>query len=294
MVGKTQSSIRQRTDKTQSYPLPTLEELLEAGVHFGHQSRRWHPKIAPYLYKKQGGIHIFDLLKTYQKLQEAGAFLFDLASSGKTVCFVGTKKQASPIVKDLAKGAGAFYMTERWIGGLLTNFDHVKNKMRRLKDLEAGLAEGGHFASYTKRERLALGKHWSKLEKEIGGIRDLEARPDCLYVVDIKREQTAVTEARQVGIKLVALVDSNCDPNLVDYPIPGNDDASRSIEVITRAVAGAVEAGYRVWAKSGLGGSEKVTRSPVVAPVAPVIAAAGTATKPAAKKRGRPRKTADS
>lgn len=229
----------------ETYKLPTLEELLEAGVHFGHQTKRWHPKIAPYLYKAQNKIHIFDLLKTHQKLIEACDFLYQMAKEAKAICFVGTKKQASEIVKKAASDAGAFFVTERWTGGMLTNFDHVRNKMLRLKKITEGLAFGGQYENYTKKERLDFEREGKKLEEEVGGVVGMERVPEALFVVDIKRELTAVTEARKLGLKVVALVDSNCDPTLVDYPIPGNDDASAAIEVIVKAAASAVAAGYK-------------------------------------------------
>lgn len=234
--------------KSATYILPTLEELLEAGVHFGHQTRRWHPKIAPYLYKEQNKIHIFDLLTSYQKLKEACEFLFEQASGGKTVCFVGTKKQAADTIKNEAVRCGAFYVNERWTGGMITNFDHVRNKMIRLKNIEQGLTPGGAYENYTKKEKLDLERDAVKLEREVGGVRNLDRVPDVLFIVDIKKELTAVLEARKKGIPIVALVDSNCDPTLVTYPIPGNDDAARSLEIITKAVANAVEAGCAVWA----------------------------------------------
>lgn len=241
-MAKTSDNSQLTIDK---YKLPTLEELLEAGVHFGHQAKRWHPKIAPYLYKKQNKIHIFDLLKTHQKLIEAGDFLYQKAKEGKAICFVGTKKQASNVVKEAALSAGAFFITERWTGGMLTNFDHVRNKMLRLKKIDEGLAFGGQYENYTKKERLDLEREGKKLEEEVGGVAGMERVPEVLCVVDIKRELTAVTEARKLGLKVVALVDSNCDPTLVDYPIPGNDDATAAIEVIVKAVASAVAAGYK-------------------------------------------------
>jgi len=233
--------------KTVSYALPTLEELLEAGVHFGHQTRRWNPKISPYIYKEQNKIHIFDLLKTYEKLKEACDFLYTECSAGKTVCFVGTKKQAAEIIKKEAQRCGAFYVSERWTGGMITNFDHVRNKMIRLKTIEQGLVPGGKFEKYTKKERLDLERDAIKLEEEVGGVRNMDKVPDVLFVVDIKKELTAVLEARKREIPIVALVDSNCDPTIVTYVIPGNDDAARSLEIVTKAVADAVEAGYKTW-----------------------------------------------
>jgi small subunit ribosomal protein S2 len=231
-----------------SYNLPTLEDLLEAGVHFGHQTRRWHPKVAPFLYKEQNKIHIFDLLKTHEKLRQACDFLFNLASLGKTVCFVGTKKQAADIIRKEATRAGALFVSERWTGGMITNFDHVRNKMLRLKNIEQGLAPGGMFEKYTKKERLDLERDAQKLEQEVGGVRNMDRVPDALFVVDTKKEFTAVLEARKRGVPVVALVDSNCDPTKIDHPIPGNDDATQSLAVITKAVADAVEAGYKAWA----------------------------------------------
>lgn len=247
----------------QNYNLPTLEELLEAGVHFGHQTRRWHPKIAPFLYKAENKIHIFDLIKTYENLKKAADFVYDATSKGKTVCFLGTKKQAAQIVKDAAIDCGAFYVTERWTGGMITNFDHVRNKMTRLKEIEEGLKPGGKFEIYTKKERLDLEKDGIKLEKEVGGVRHLNGVPDILYIVDIKKELTAVHEALKREVPVVAIVDSNCDPSLVNYVIPGNDDASRSIEIITKAVANAAKAGYQAFAKRPEK-SEKVEQKPVV------------------------------
>lgn len=247
--------------KSTEYTLPSLEELLEAGVHFGHQTRRWHPKISPYIYKEQNKIHIFDLLKTYEKLKEACDFLFSLASQGKMVCFVGTKKQAADIIKKEAERSGALYISQRWTGGMITNFDHVRNKMIRLKTIEQGLAPGGKFEKYTKKERLDFERDGLKLEEEVGGVRNMEKVPDALFVIDIKKELTAVLEARKKGVPIVALVDSNCDPTKIDYPIPGNDDATQSLAVVTRSVADAVEAGYKVW--NGAKSKEEKAPTPI-------------------------------
>lgn len=290
--------------KSTEYTLPSLEELLEAGVHFGHQTRRWHPKISPYIYKEQNKIHIFDLLKTYQKLKEACDFLYLLASQGKTVCFVGTKKQAAEIIKSEAIRCGALFVSERWTGGMITNFDHVRNKMIRLKAIEQGLAPGGKFEHYTKKERLDLERDGLKLEQEVGGVRNMDKVPDALFVIDIKKELTAVLEARKKEVPIVALVDSNCDPTKIDYPIPGNDDAARSLTIITKAAADAVEAGYKVW--NGAKSKEEKAPTPIKVKVEVVKKEVKKAEKskkaekpkssekdasPEKKKRGRPRKT---
>ncbi|MCL5004000.1 MAG: 30S ribosomal protein S2 [Patescibacteria group bacterium] len=280
--------------KSEKYFLPTLEELLEAGVHFGHQSRRWNPKIAPYLYKEQNKVHIFDLLKTYEKLKEAAEFLYNLAGEGKIICFLGTKKQASEIIKNEAVNCGALYVNERWTGGMITNFDHVRNKMRRLKEIELGLAKGGQYESYTKKERLDLERQAKKLEKEVGGVRNLERVPDALFVVDIKKESTAVSEAIARGVDVVALVDSNCDPTLVAYPIPGNDDAGGSIEVITKALSRAVAAGREVWqAHAGEKGEKTETAAPKMEKETKkeVKESLEKSEKKEKKKRGRPKKS---
>lgn len=239
-------SLMKKDPKSQINPkdqLPTLEQLLEAGAHFGHQSKRWHPKIAPYLYKEINKINIFDLNQTYLKLGEAVKFLRRAAAEGKTVCFVGTKRQAAAIVKREAERAGAFYIDIRWTGGMMTNFDHVRHKMERLEQIEQGLRLGGRYETYTKKERLDLEREAQKLVKEVGGVRAMERVPDILYVVDLKREATAVAEARKKNIAVVAIVDSNCDPTQVDYPIPANDDAIKAIELITQTLASAIISG---------------------------------------------------
>lgn len=225
--------------------LPSLEELLGAGVYFGHQKRRWHPKIAPYLFEQKGKVHIFDLVRTRDCLRKAAEFLFNLAGQGGSVIFVGTKRQASSVIKDEALRCGAHFVNKRWLGGTITNFNSVKQKFSRLKRIETGLAKGGQFENYTKKEKLELSRELSKLEDGIGGLKNLTSIPQALFVVDIKREATAVKEAKSRGVKVVAVVDSNSSPLLVDFPIPGNDDSARSIEILTQVISQAVKDGYR-------------------------------------------------
>lgn len=235
---------------TETYVIPTLEEMLLAGVHFGHQKRRWHPRIEPYLYKQPGKIHIFDLAKTRESLSIAGEVLFETAKAGGSIIFVGTKRQAAEIVKKYAQDCGAFYVNRRWLGGTITNFDSVKQKLLRLNKIEEGLKSGGQYGSYTKKERLDLSRELAKLEEGVGGLRNLKSNPKALFVVDVRRESTAVSEAKKRGIPVIAITDSNCSPDLVNYPIPGNDDSARSIELIIKAMSGAVKAGSVTYAQA--------------------------------------------
>ena len=221
----------------------TLEELLDAGVHFGHQRRRWHPRMASYIYTEDKGIHILDLAKTRDCLIEAAKFLHQTAKDGGTIIFVGTKRQAKDIVRSEAERCGAMFITERWLGGLLTNFDHVKINMARLNDLIAK-SEGGEFAHYTKKERLEIDRQIGKLELLVGGIRHLKDLPAAIVLASARREQTAVREANRKGIPLVAIVDTNADPQPIDHSIPGNDDARKSLALLFKILADAVETGY--------------------------------------------------
>lgn len=234
MVAKGTPSI-----KIKKLSLPTPEELLDAGVHFGHQKKRWHPKIAPYLYKEEGGVHIFDLFKTREKLSEAVKFLADLKAQGGRVVFVGTKKQAQGIVEEASKKAGVYFLTQRWIGGLLTNFSSVKKNIDRLSELREGFKTGA-FSKYTKKERLLLEREMNRLEKDVGGLLGLDKIPEALVLSSAKKEEIAISEARIVGVPTVAICDTNSDPTKVTYPIPGNDDASSSIRILINALADAV------------------------------------------------------
>lgn len=217
----------------------TMRELLEAGVHFGHQTRRWNPKMAPYIFTKRNGIHIVDLAKTIPLFKTAWEFVRDEVANGATILFVGTKKQAQEIIKEQAERCGAFYINERWPGGLLTNFYTVRKSIDKLKKLERMEAEGA-FEILPKKEVVKLKKKKEKLEKILGGIKDMEKIPDILYIVDTVREELAVKEAKKLGIPVVAIADTNCDPDVIDYPIPGNDDAIKAINLITTKIADAV------------------------------------------------------
>lgn len=220
----------------------SMKQLLEAGVHFGHQTRRWNPKMAKYIFTERNGIYIIDLQKSVKKLEEAYAFLRGIAEEGKFVLFVGTKKQAQEAVKEEAGKAGQFYVNERWLGGMLTNFQTIQRRIRRLKELEAMEADGT-FEVLTKKEVLQLRHEMERLEKFLGGIKEMNRLPGALFVVDPRKEKIAVAEARKLHIPIVAIVDTNCDPDEVDYVIPGNDDAIRAVRLLTSAMADAVVEG---------------------------------------------------
>ncbi len=216
-----------------------MKQLLEAGVHFGHQTRRWDPKMAEYIFQARNGIHIIDLQKTSKKIDEAYAFIKEQVEEGKTVLFVGTKKQAQECMKEAANMCGMYYVDQRWLGGMLTNFDTIKGRVKRLKDLET-MQEDGTFDVLPKKEVILLKKEMEKLEKNLGGIKDMEELPGILFVVDPKKERIAILEAKKLGIPVVGLVDTNCNPEEVDYPIPGNDDAIRAVKLIAQVMANAV------------------------------------------------------
>ncbi len=216
-----------------------MKQLLEAGVHFGHQTRRWDPRMAEYIFQARNGIHIIDLQKTSKKLDEAYAFIKEQAEEGKTILFVGTKKQAQDCVKEAAEKSGMFYVNERWLGGTLTNFKTIRKRIERLKELET-MQEDGTFDVLPKKEVILLKKEMEKLEKNLGGIKEMNEIPDVLFIVDPKKEHIAIREARKLGLPIVGLVDTNCDPNDVDYVIPGNDDAIRAVKLVTDVLANAV------------------------------------------------------
>ena len=216
-----------------------MKQLLEAGVHFGHQTRRWDPKMAEYIFQARNGIHIIDLQKTSKKIDEAYAFLKEQVEEGKTVLFVGTKKQAQECVKEAAEKSGMYYVDQRWLGGMLTNFDTIRTRVQRLKDLEK-MQEDGTFEVLPKKEVILLKKEMEKLERNLGGIKDMEKIPGVIFLVDPKKEHIAVLEAKKLGIPVIGLVDTNCNPEEVDYAIPGNDDAIRAVKLITGAMATAV------------------------------------------------------
>jgi small subunit ribosomal protein S2 len=212
-----------------------IKELLDSGVHFGHQTKRWNPKMKPFIFDARNGIHIIDLSKTLNQLEAASNFLFSTVSKGGKVLFVGTKKQAQQAVKETAKECGQYYVTERWLGGTLTNFDTIKKSIARLKQIEKMEADGT-INKYVKQEQSVIRREAARLVKFFDGIRAMDKHPGAMFVVDIKREHNAVAEARRLKIPVVAIVDTNCDPDLVDFPIAGNDDAIRSVRMILATV----------------------------------------------------------
>ena len=216
-----------------------MKQLLEAGVHFGHQTRRWDPKMAEYIFQARNGIHIIDLQKTSKKIDEAYEFLRSQAEEGKKVLFVGTKKQAQECIKEAAEKCGMYYVDQRWLGGMLTNFGTIKKRVQRLKDLER-MQEDGTFDVLPKKEVILLKKEMAKLEANLGGIKEMEEIPGVIFLVDPKKEYNAIQEAKKLNIPLVGIVDTNCNPEVLDYPIPGNDDAIRAVKLITDVMANAI------------------------------------------------------
>ncbi len=220
----------------------SMKQLLEAGVHFGHQTRRWNPKMAEYIFTERNGIYIIDLQKTVKKIEEAYAFIRDIAADGKDVLFVGTKKQAQDSIKEEAERVGMYWVNARWLGGMLTNFKTIKQRIERLEQLTR-MEEDGTFDLLPKKEVLNLKNEREKLEKFLGGIKDMKRLPGALFVVDPRKEKIAIAEAKKLGIPVVAIVDTNCDPEEVDYVIPGNDDAIRAVKLIANTIANAVVEG---------------------------------------------------
>ena len=225
-------------------PSELIKQLLEAGVHFGHQKKRWNPKMKKFIFGDRSGIYIIDLEKTEECINKARDFLLDITSKGEFVMFVGTKKQAQEVVLQEAKRCGMYYVTERWPGGLLTNYATIKKSINRLKEIE-GMREDGTFAKLTKKEVAKLEKELAKLNKNFSGIVKMERMPKAIFVVDTKKEETAVNEASRLGIPVIALIDTNSDPSLVVYPVPGNDDATKSIRAVTTIMADAIIEGRR-------------------------------------------------
>ena len=217
----------------------SMKQLLEAGVHFGHQTRRWNPKMAPYIYTERNGIYIIDLQKSVGKVDEAYKAISDIAADGGTILFVGTKKQAQDAIQTEAERCGMFYVNERWLGGMLTNFKTIQSRIARLKKIEE-MSQDGTFDVLPKKEVIQIKKEWEKLEKNLGGIKDMERVPDCIFVVDPKKERICVQEAHALGITLVGIGDTNCDPEELDYIIPGNDDAIRAVKLIVSKMADAI------------------------------------------------------
>lgn len=217
----------------------SMKQLLEAGVHFGHQTRRWNPKMAPYIFTERNGIYIIDLQQTVKKVEECYSFLRELAAKGGTVLFVGTKKQAQAAIKEEAERCGMFYVNERWLGGMLTNFKTIQTRIKRLHDLEK-MEEEGTFDVLPKKEVIVLRHEMAKLEKYLGGIKNMKKLPSALFVIDPRKEHNAILEARKLHIPIVATVDTNCDPDEIDYLMPANDDAIRAVRLLTSKMADAI------------------------------------------------------
>ena len=234
----------------------SMKQLLEAGVHFGHQTRRWNPKMAPYIYTERNGIYIIDLQKSVGMVDDAYKAVADIAADGGTILFVGTKKQAQDAIQTEAERCGMFYVNERWLGGMLTNFKTIQSRIDRLKEIEA-MEEDGTFEVLPKKEVIALRKEMEKLQKNLGGIKEMGRIPDAIFVVDPKKERICVQEAHALGIPLIGICDTNCDPEELDYVIPGNDDAIRAVKLIVSKMADAV-----VEAKQG---EENVTEEEMAA-----------------------------
>src|SRR3989344_2047900 len=235
------------SDSTPSFAVD-VKDLLEAGCHFGHQAQRWNPKIASYVYTKRNGVHIFDLFQTAKKLEAAAQFVYSLAKEGKTVIFIGSKRQAQDIVREEAVAAGAPYITIRWLGGTITNWDQVKKSIDKLNRLKQDKMDG-KLDVYTKRERVLIDKDISRLERFFGGISQIKGIPDAIVVVDTKKEDNAVKEAITKKVPVVGIVDSNSDPERIDYAIPANDDAVRSITLIVHTLANSYKEGRSAWQK---------------------------------------------
>ena len=217
----------------------SMKQLLEAGVHFGHQTRRWNPKMAPYIYTERNGIYIIDLQKSVGMVDDAYNAVGDTVANGGTILFVGTKKQAQDSIKTEAERCGMYYVNERWLGGMLTNFKTIQTRIKRLKEIET-MSEDGTFDVLPKKEVILIKKEWDKLEKNLGGIKDMKKLPDAIFVVDPKKERICIQEAHTLGIPLIGIADTNCDPEELDYVIPGNDDAIRAVKLIVSKMADAV------------------------------------------------------
>jgi len=250
----------------------TMKELLEAGVHFGHQTKRWNPKMAKYIFGERNGIYIIDLQKTLKKFREAYLFTRNLAAEGGSVLFVGTKKQAQETIAEESARCGMFFVNQRWLGGTLTNFTTIRKSINHLKRLDE-MRETGEFERLPKKEVLGLERERAKLEKALSGIKLMERLPSAVYIIDPRKERIAVAEAQKLTIPIIAIVDTNCDPTGIDYPVPGNDDAIRAIRLITSRIADAVIEGQGAVSKGGGGETPAAPTDPEL-PAAPVAAAA--------------------
>jgi len=255
-------------------PQPQLQDLLEAGVHFGHQTRRWNPKMRRFIFAERSGIYIIDLQKTLRQLQAGQDLLRGVVLRGEGVLFVCTKRQLKLIIQGEAQRCGSFYVTERWLGGTLTNFQTIKRQIKRLKELEQGAADG-EFGNYTKKEQLLFDRERVKLDKYLSGIKNMNRLPGALFVVDAKKERIAVAEANKLGIAVVAIVDTNADPDLITVPVPGNDDAIRAVRLITSRIADAVNEGRGTLAKDENGAAAEADEPPAEPVEAAVVEAEG-------------------
>lgn len=240
--------------------IPTMKDLLEAGSHFGHEAKRWNPKMAQYIFTNRGGIHVIDLEQTEKMLKVASDFVIDQVSKGAEIVFIATKKQAQDFTREEAIRSGAMYMTKRWVGGLFTNFEAVKKTLNRFKETAEQKAKATELG-LTKKEKLLLDRHLEKVEKVFGGVKDIEKLPEIIFVVDSKKELNSVLEARKMGIKIVAITDTNSDPTLIDYPIPANDDAIKSIQLIVKTIADSVLEGKQLVGKLKIESGELLLQS---------------------------------
>ena len=256
---KTQAEVKNQMEET-NMSVISMKQLLEAGVHFGHQTRRWNPKMAPYIYTERNGIYIIDLQKSVGKVDEAYNAVSDIAANGGTILFVGTKKQAQDAIKTEAERCGMFYVNERWLGGMLTNFKTIQSRIARLKAIET-MAEDGTFDVLPKKEVIEIKKEWEKLEKNLGGIKEMKRLPDAIFIVDPKKERICVQEAHTLGIPLIGIADTNCDPEELDYVIPGNDDAIRAVKLIVAKMADAVIEANQGEAQADFAEAEETTEA---------------------------------
>ncbi len=245
-------------------PRVELDALLQAGAHFGHLTRRWNPKMKPYIFMERNGIHIIDLKKTQEMLEAACNAVSNIVAEDRKILFVGTKPQAKDVVTEEAKRCNAFYCTERWLGGMLTNFSTIRKSVKRLTNIEK-METDGTFESITKKERLFLNREREKLQDVLSGIVEMSRLPGALFVVDVKKEAIAVNEAKRLGIPVIAIVDTNCDPDGIDYPVPANDDALKSVQLITKAMADAVTEGNQRAAAKKAAEAEAASQSPEAA-----------------------------
>ena len=254
-----QTEVKNQMEET-NMSVISMKQLLEAGVHFGHQTRRWNPKMAPYIYTERNGIYIIDLQKSVGKVDEAYNAVSDIAANGGTILFVGTQKQAPDAIKTEAERCGMFYVNERWLGGMLTNFKTIQSRIARLKAIET-MAEDGTFDVLPKKEVIEIKKEWEKLEKNLGGIKEMKKLPDAIFIVDPKKERICVQEAHTLGIPLIGIADTNCDPEELDYVIPGNDDAIRAVKLIVAKMADAVIEANQGEAQADFAEAEETTEA---------------------------------